>query len=105
MSASDVKIAAARGQAEARRQELMGTIDEIKVRLAPKTIAQGAWEGAKDKSSEVADTTMTAVKERPAVAAGVAAGLALLIARKPLFSLVSGLFSSKDSNDIETDEE
>lgn len=96
MSAADVRIAAARGNAEAKRQKLMGTLDELKLRLAPKTIAQDAWEGAKDKGSEVADTTMSAVKQRPAVAAGVAAGAALLLARKPLFSLISGLFDHGD---------
>lgn len=96
MSAADVRIAAARGDANAKRQKLLGTLDELKVRLAPKTIAQDAWEGAKDKGSEVADTTITAVKQRPAIAAGVAAGAALLLARKPLFSLVTGLFSDSD---------
>lgn len=91
-----MKIAAARGEVETRRQALLGTIDEIKTRLAPKTIAHDAWTGARDKGSEVAGTTMTAVKDRPIAAAGVAAGLALLIARKPLYSLIAGLFARPD---------
>ncbi|MCA1654019.1 MAG: DUF3618 domain-containing protein [Sphingomicrobium sp.] len=106
MSAADVKIAAARGEADARRQQLLGTVEEIKLRLAPKTIAHDAWEGAKDKGSEVADNTITAVRQRPAVAAGVAAGVALLLARKPLISLVTGLFSDADrSEPHETEDE
>ena len=96
MSASDIRIATARGLAEARREELLATIDEIKLRLAPATMAHDAWEGAKGKGSEVATTTIASVRERPALAAAIAAGAALLIARKPIFGLVSGLFGKDD---------
>lgn len=108
MSAADVRIAAARGDVEAKRQKLMQTLDELKVRLAPKTIAHDAWSGARDKGTEVADTTISAVKQRPAIAAGVAAGAALLLARKPLYSLITGLFSDADQDTperIEPDKE
>ena len=103
MSAAEVRIAAARGEAEAHRRRLIATLDAIKQRLAPRSIAHDAWAGAKDKGSEVADSTITAVRQRPAIAAGVAAGAALLLARKPLMGLVMSLFS--DSDRSETDEE
>lgn len=93
MSAADIRIAEKRGQADAARQALVGTVEEIKLRLAPRTIAQEAWEGAKDKGSAVAETAATTVRERPALAAGVAAGAALILARKPIISLLTGLFS------------
>ena len=96
MSAGDIRIAAARGEAEAHRQRLLATVEEIKLRLAPKTIAGEAWTSAKDKGSEVADTTLTAVRQRPVMAAGVAAGAALILARKPLLAFITGLFGDAD---------
>lgn len=105
MSAADVRIAAARGEAEARRQELAATLETIKLRLAPATIAQDAWQGAKDKSSEVAGTAVSAVKQRPGLAAGVAAGAALLLAHKSLISLVAGLFGDRRHDEHQEPEE
>lgn len=96
MSAADVRIAAARGEAEAARQRLAGTVEVIKTRLAPATIAHDAWEGAKDKGAEVAEGAVTVVKERPAMVAGVAAGAALILARKPIISLLTGLFTDRE---------
>lgn len=96
MSAADIRIAVKRGQAEAARERLVGTVEEIKLRLAPKTIANEAWEGAKDKGAAVAESAVTSVRERPALAAGVAAGAALILARKPIISLLSGLFSDTE---------
>lgn len=96
MSAADIRIAEKRGEAEAARARLVGTVEEIKLRLAPRTIAHEAWEGAKDKGVAAADSAVTTVKERPALAAGVAAGAALILARKPIISLLTGLFSDKD---------
>lgn len=95
MSASDLRIAEKRGHAEAARERFMGTVEEIKLRLAPRTLAQEAWEGAKDKGAEVAEGAVSAVKERPAVAAGVAAGAALILARKPIINLLADLFSDR----------
>ena len=92
MSAADIRIAAARGEVAARRAALLTTIDEIKARLAPKAVAHNAWEGAKDKTGEVAESTLAAVKERPLLTAGVVAGAGAVLARKPLFALIARLF-------------
>ena len=102
MSAADIRIAEKRGEAEAARLRLMSTVEELKVRLAPKTIAHEAWESTKTKGTAVADTAVTTVRERPALAAGVAAGAALILARKPIISLLSGLFSDTDRPDRAT---
>ncbi|MEO5640297.1 MAG: DUF3618 domain-containing protein [Sphingomicrobium sp.] len=96
MSAADIRIATARGEAEAARDQLMGTVEAIKLRLAPATIAHEAWEGTKEKGVEVAGSAVTAVKDRPAIAAGVAAGVGLILARKPIIGLLSGLFSDRE---------
>lgn len=102
MSAADLRIAAARDAAEARRHELVATLDEIKLRLAPRTIAQDAWQGAKDKGSDVADSAIGAVRQRPGIAAGVVAGAALFFARKPLLDLITGLFAEADEAESHT---
>ncbi|MEO6247113.1 MAG: hypothetical protein ABIO85_00830 [Sphingomicrobium sp.] len=93
MSAAEIRIAVKRGQAEMAREQFVGTVEEIKLRLAPKTIAQEAWAGAKGKGAAAADSAVTSVRERPALAAGVAAGAALILARKPIVEMLTGLFS------------
>jgi len=83
--AHQVRIAQARGNADAAKARLMGTVDEAKARLAPKTLAGHAVQAAKDKSIVVADDTVTAVKDKPMMAAGLAGATALFFARRPLF--------------------
>lgn len=99
MSGAGIRIAAARGEAEAARARFVTTLDEIKLRLAPKSLAQESWETAKAKGTELADQTLEAVKERPAMIAGVATGAALLIARKPVWNLLAGLFKTPEIHD------
>lgn len=96
MSAADIRIAAARGEADAARTRFVATVEQIKLRLAPKTIVQETWDTAKAKGTELADQTLEAVKERPAMIAGVATGAALLIARKPVWNLLAGLFKTPE---------
>ena len=95
--AAKVRIARARGQADAARARLMGTVEETKARLAPGKLASDAVQSAKDKSIVVADDAVAKVKERPGLTAGIATVAALFIARKPLFAAVRGLFSSSDT--------
>jgi ElaB/YqjD/DUF883 family membrane-anchored ribosome-binding protein len=96
MTAS-VKEARARAEAEAAKARLTGTLDELKARLAPKTLAGHAVQAAKDKSIVVADDTVTAVKAKPLLTASIAAGTALFLARRPLWSAIGGLFRGKNS--------
>jgi ElaB/YqjD/DUF883 family membrane-anchored ribosome-binding protein len=98
MSAAQVRIARARGEADAAKARLMNTADEIKARLAPGKIASDAVQSAKDKSIVAADEAVTAVKDNPGLSAGIATVAALYIARKPLFSAVRGLFRGSDSD-------
>jgi ElaB/YqjD/DUF883 family membrane-anchored ribosome-binding protein len=97
MTAS-VKEARARSDAEAAKARLTGTLDELKFRLAPKTLAGHAVQAAKDKSIVVADDTVSAVKGKPVMSAGIAAGTALFLARRPLFWAVGRLFSRKNKS-------
>jgi ElaB/YqjD/DUF883 family membrane-anchored ribosome-binding protein len=91
-----VRIARARGEADQAKAKLMGTVDEAKAKLAPGKLASDAVQSAKDKSIVVADDAVAKVKERPGLTAGIATVAALIIARKPLFSAVRGLFTSSD---------
>ena len=100
--AAKVREARARGEAEAAKARLMGTVDELKARLAPGKLTSDAVQAAKDKSIVVADNTVTAVKEKPFVAAGIATAAALFIARRPLFSAVGRWFGGKNGT-VETE--
>lgn len=99
--AHQVRIARARGEADAAKERLVGTIEEFKARIAPKTLASQAIQAAKDKSIVVADDTVTAVKEKPLMAAGIAGAAALLIARKPLFAAAASWLRGDDDSDNE----
>jgi ElaB/YqjD/DUF883 family membrane-anchored ribosome-binding protein len=96
MTAS-VKEARARSEAEAAKARLMQTLDELKTRLAPKTLASQAMQAAKDKSIVVADDTVSAVKDKPLLSASIAAGVALFVARRPVFSALGWVFGRKKS--------
>jgi len=102
--AHQVRIAQARGQADAAKARFMATVEEAKARLAPKSLAGHAMQAAKDKSIVVADDTVTAVKDKPMMAAGVAGAAALLIARKPLLAAVGRWWRNDDDNNSDTHE-
>ena len=85
------EILAARADAEHARQRLMESAHELQERLAPKTVARNAWQGAKDgikhKSADLAEDAVDAVRKRPVAATGAVAALALFLAREPLMEL------------------
>ena len=91
---SAAEIVRARKEAELARQRLTATVGELQHRLSPGTLAGNAWEGVKDKSGELADDAVEAVRARP-VAAGAALGAVLLfLARSPIKSAASRLFGA-----------
>jgi len=96
--AAHVRIARARGEADQAKARLMGTVEEAKARLAPGKLASDAVQSAKDKSIVVADDAVSTIKDRPGLTAGIATVAALVIARKPLFAAVRGLFRSSDQD-------
>ena len=100
--AAHVRIARARGEADQAKARLMGTVEEAKARLAPGKLASDAVQSAKDKSIVVADVGVSTIKERPGLTAGIATVAALVIARRPLFAAVRGLFRSSDEDNQDT---
>jgi len=81
------EIVAARAEVERSRARVMATAQELQERLSPKTLAKGAWQGAKEKGADLAENTVDAVKSRPLAATGVVAAITMFLAREPLMDL------------------
>jgi hypothetical protein len=65
----------------------MSTAQTLQDRLSPKSLARGAWEGAKDKGADLAEKGVDAVRARPLAATGVVAAITMFLAREPLMDL------------------
>jgi hypothetical protein len=87
------QLTAARIEAERSRARLMGTAHKLQARLTPGTIAQNAWQGAKEKGADLAENAVDAVRSRPLAAGGVIAAITLFLAREPLMDLARNLAS------------
>jgi len=85
------QIAAARIEVERSRARLMDTAQELQERLSPKTLARGAWAGAKEKGADLAEDAVDAVRARPFAATGIVAAITMFLAREPLMDLASKL--------------
>lgn len=92
---ADRQADAARIEVERTRARLMSSAHELQERLSPRTLARGAWEGAKDKGADLAEDAVDAVRARPLAAGGAVAALTLFLAREPLANLAKRMFGSK----------
>lgn len=90
----DRQTEAARIEVARTRARLMGSAQELQERLSPRTLARGAWEGAKDKGADLAEDAVDAVRARPIAAGGAVAALTLFLAREPLIGLAKRMFRS-----------
>jgi len=81
------EVAAARFEADRARSQLMTTAHRLQARVSPGTLAQNAWEGAKDKGANLAENAVDVVRSRPLAATGVVAAITLFLAREPLMDL------------------
>jgi hypothetical protein len=101
VSTNDLKLA--KQEAERARRQLAATAAELQQRLRPGTLAHQAWAGVKDKSGELAEDAVGAVKSRPVPVAAALAAFTLFLARAPIKSAVARLFDgegdAKDEND------
>ena len=91
MSADSPQVAAARIKAEKERAQLMETARELQHRVSPAVLAQNAWDGTKTKSIDLAEEAVDVVRQRPAIAGGIAAAIGLFLARGPLLGLAGKL--------------
>ncbi len=109
MSGEYEDLERAKDEAEKARKRLIETFVAIRHRLSPGVLASEAWGGVRgktseawgevrDKSGELADDAFQAIKERPKTATMVLAALTIFLARDPLRSVASRIFS-KDPDD------
>ena len=89
-------IEQAQREVERAKQRLASTMGALQYRLKPGNLMSDAWEGVREKSGEVADGALQAVKERPAAASGILAALVIFLARDPLWRAACGLLSDDD---------
>jgi hypothetical protein len=92
------------------RQRLDSTLVAVQQRLKPGSLAGEAWDGVKDKSADLADGALSAVRKRPAAVSVAVGAIALFLAREPLKRTVKRLFTDEAEPDgdlivtrIETD--
>jgi hypothetical protein len=85
------EIAAARIEVDRSRGRVMARAHELQERLSPKTLARGAWEGAKEKGADLAEDAVDAVRTRPLAVTGVLAAITMFLAREPIMDLAGKL--------------
>lgn len=88
------RVALAEVQAKAARERLGGTMNALRHRVSPRSLAQDAADTLKDKSVAIAAD----IRRNPATFAAVAGGLALFFARRQIF----GLFRRADTKTSST---
>jgi hypothetical protein len=80
------------------------TLATAQHRLSPGTLAEQAWDGVKDKSADMAEGALQAVKSRPKAVSLALGAFAIFLARAPLKRAVTRLISGEgdeDGNDNE----
>ena len=90
----------AKREEEMARRRFSSTLGALQYRLKPATLANDAWSGVKDKTGELTDSAIQAVKDRPVTVSGVVAGLALFLARDSLWALVSRYVRGENDADV-----
>ena len=82
MKPAEAQLARAQYEAEQAKKRLASTMGALQYRLKPGTLMNNAWEGVRDKSSDLTDGALQAVKERPGAASGVVAAVLIYLARE-----------------------
>jgi len=93
------KVVAARIEVAKRRAALIDVVRELQVRLQPATLATEAWEKAKNKGADLAENAVDAVKARPVAVGGIAAALAMFLAREPIKDAAVKIYDAMTSRD------
>jgi ElaB/YqjD/DUF883 family membrane-anchored ribosome-binding protein len=86
------RVEQAKRNAMTARARLDGTLVAVQQRLRPGNLAGEAWDGVKDKSADLADGALTAVRKRPAATAVALGAFAAFLAREPIKRAVSRMF-------------
>jgi hypothetical protein len=94
MSLADLEQA--KRNAVMARRRLDSRLVAVQQRLQPANLAGEAWDGVKEKSADLADGALTAVRKRPATVSMALGAFVLFLARKPLTRTVSRLVSGDE---------
>ena len=93
------RVEQAKRNAVTARGRLDSSLVAVQQRLRPGNLAGEAWDGVKDKSADLADGALTAVRKRPAAVSMAIGALALFLARAPLKRAVTRLFTDELDGD------
>lgn len=99
--ANELRLAAAEGEVDRAREQVVATARELAQMLAPKTIARNVWEGAKVKGADLAEDAVDAVKRRPVAATGLIAAVTMFLAREPIKNGIVSLYDAMTSDEEE----
>ena len=97
-------VETAKREAEAARRRLDSTLVALQQRLHPKSLATEAWDGVKEKSGDLAEGALGAVKQRPGAVSLAVGAAVLFLARDPLRRAVGRAFSRRGDEDENEDE-
>lgn len=89
----------ARREADTSRARLVSTATVLQARLKPASLASNAWEGVREKSSEIGQDAIQTVKDRPVVASGIFAAAVLFFARHPIMAAAKSLFAKDEEEE------
>ena len=89
----------AKREAEQARARLDSTLVAVQQRLHPKALATEAWDGVKEKSSDLAESTLGAVRQRPGAVSLAIGAAVLFLARAPLRRAVGRVFSRDEAEE------
>ena len=98
-------VETAKREAEAARRRLDSTLVALQQRLHPKSLATGAWDGVKEKSGDLAEGALAAVKQRPGAVSLAVGAAVLFLARDPLRRAVGRAFSWRGGEGEDEDED
>ena len=101
MTAVDLRLA--KQEAERARRRLAATAAELQQRLKPGALASNAWSGVKDKSGDLAEDAVEAVKARPVIVSAALAAFTLFLARAPIKSAVGRLLDGEEKDEDAND--
>ena len=94
-----VAVEQAKREAEAARRRLDSTLVALQQRLHPKSLATEAWDGVKEKSGDLAEGALDAVKQRPGAVSLAVGAAVLFLARDPLRRAVGRMFARDEDED------
>lgn len=93
------EVERAKREAVRARARLDSALLAVQEKLSPGNLAGEAWDGVKDKSAELADGALHAVKKRPGAVSLALGAFVLFLARDPLKRGIARLISGDGEED------